>query len=132
MINEFENGTAGYELMRQEYIDKHKDLRTPLVLLVTYEEKWEKGDGYNIFGLRESSYEQASISENPNLMAIFDMTSDSQYEAGLGIARTCFISVVLTVGALLFGNIADELVINPISQMITKVKAIANDPLVAT
>lgn len=51
--------------------------------------------------------------------------------AGLGIGRTLFICLVLTVAAMCFSSTTNELVINPIESMIHKVKKIAKNPLEA-
>ena len=51
--------------------------------------------------------------------------------AGLGIARTVFICVVLAGGAIFFNKDANDLVIGPIEKMMQKVRKIAENPLEA-
>ena len=45
--------------------------------------------------------------------------------AGLGIARTVFICIVLAGGAIFFSKDANDLVIGPIEKMMQKVRKIA-------
>lgn len=49
----------------------------------------------------------------------------------MSIIRTLFVSVVLTGGALLFSKDASNLVVQPIEQMLKRVKRIASNPLKA-
>jgi hypothetical protein len=55
----------------------------------------------------------------------------TKLEAGLGIGTTIFVCFILATGALLFTKEANNLVINPIEQMIKKVNRIAANPLLA-
>lgn len=50
-------------------------------------------------------------------MAIFDLRSVVKLNAGLGIARTIFICIVLAGGAIFFSKDANDLVIGPIEAM---------------
>lgn len=47
------------------------------------------------------------------------------------MARTVFVCIVLAVSSVLFSNDANHLVLEPIEQMIIKVKKIAENPLTA-
>lgn len=64
-------------------------------------------------------------------MAAFSQKSDNNLNAILSIIRTLFVSVVLTVGALYFSKDSNNLVIEPISQMLKKVYEIGKNPLKA-
>jgi len=68
---------------------------------------------------------------NNDYVAIYDDRQNTQLGAGLSIGRTLFICLVLTVAAMCFSNTANALVINPIENMIEKVKKIATNPLEA-
>ena len=57
--------------------------------------------------------------------------NNTKLSAGLGIGRTLFICLVLTLAAMCFSSTTNELVINPIESMIHKVKKIARNPLEA-
>lgn len=61
----------------------------------------------------------------------FDLRPYTQEEASFNIIKTAFICVVLCVASLLFSRDANQLVLKPVEQMITKVEAIRDDPLVA-
>ncbi len=65
------------------------------------------------------------MAENDNFVAVFDLRAISQLNAGLGIARTVFICIVLAGGAIFFSKDANDLVIGPIEKMMQKVHKIA-------
>lgn len=50
-------------------------------------------------------------------------------EAVLGILRTIFVSIVLTLGSLYFSKDINDLALRPIERMIRKVNQIAANPL---
>lgn len=49
----------------------------------------------------------------------------------IGISRTLFVCIVLSVGSIFFTNDANNLVLNPIDRMLEKVKLISTNPLAA-
>ncbi len=49
----------------------------------------------------------------------------------IGISRTLFVCVVLSIGSIFFSSDANTLVLNPIERMLEKVKLIASNPLAA-
>jgi len=61
----------------------------------------------------------------------FDNRPFVKLEAGLSIATTSFICVVLCMSAMLFYNDVNQLVLYPVEEMISKVMAIRKDPLLA-
>jgi len=61
----------------------------------------------------------------------FDLRPYSRQEAGLSMATTVFVCVVLCVASLCFSNDANTLVLRPVETMITKVEAIRDNPLQA-
>ena len=63
--------------------------------------------------------------------AIYDIRGKTKLEAGLSIGTTLFICVVLAAGAIIFSNVTQNLVINPIEQMVTKINRISQNPLLA-
>lgn len=81
------------------------ELRTIEVLVATYD-----GDRY---------------------VSVHDNRKNIKVSAGLGIGRTIFICLVLTIAAMFFSNTTNTLVIGPIESMIRKVKKIAKNPLEA-
>ena len=75
--------------------------------------------------------EFVTISNNDNFVSVFDLRATSRLNAGLGIARTVFICIVLAGGAIFFSKDANDLVIGPIEKMMQKVRKIAENPLEA-
>jgi len=54
-----------------------------------------------------------------------------ELNAGLGILRTIFVCIVLTISSIYFSKDANDLVVRPIEIMLEKVKKISNNPLEA-
>lgn len=115
------------------YIEEHKDLDLPLIYLeVEHILKWTSDTDPD--GLRDSELELITIKEADsdyffNSLAIFDLRPYSRLQAGLSIARTVFVCVVLTVSSILFTKDAEDLVIGPIENMVDKIRKISQDPL---
>jgi len=63
--------------------------------------------------------------------AILDLRGDNELNAILSIARTIFVSIVLSAGAILFSSDVENLVLRPIENMMQKVRRIADNPLEA-
>ncbi len=94
-----------------------------------YNLTWESG--LNITQLRDS--EQTLVATGPNYeyVAVYDIRASSKLSSGLSIANTIFVCFILAGGALLFTTQVNDLVINPIEQMILKVTKISENPLIA-
>jgi hypothetical protein len=56
---------------------------------------------------------------------------ETQMEGVIGICRTLFICLLLTIGSIFFTKDANTLVLEPIERMIEKVKLIAKNPMMA-
>ena len=65
---------------------------------------------------------------NLTYMAVVSVKWTNTKSAYFGIAKTIFVCLVLTVGALLFSKDANEYALRPIERMIEKVKKIAKNP----
>ncbi|CEM03412.1 unnamed protein product [Vitrella brassicaformis CCMP3155] len=61
----------------------------------------------------------------------FDRRPFTRFEANLSIAQTCFICLVLSVGAMMFSYDANELVLKPLEKMVKRVEIIRKNPLEA-
>jgi class 3 adenylate cyclase len=115
------------------YIDEHEDLETPLIYLeVDHLIKWEADTDYD--DLRPIEQELATIKGADsdyffNSIAIFDLRPYTRLQAGLSIARTIFVCLVLSVSSIMFTKDAEELVIGPIESMVAKIRSISEDPL---
>lgn len=110
---------------RNTYVREYEGIDTPLILLRTdlsqldYESSTDPND------LRIVEKEFVTITDNDNFVGVFDLRKVSQLNAGLGIARTVFICIVLAGGAIFFSKDANDLVIGPIEAMMQKVNKIA-------
>jgi hypothetical protein len=62
-------------------------------------------------------------------MVVWMRRDEIRLEAGLNIARTLFVMVVLCVGAILFTRDAEEMIIKPIGRMVAMVQQLSNHPL---
>lgn len=65
---------------------------------------------------------QYSESTSGKGSALFDITYSSQMEAGFGLGRTLFVSLILLIGAINFQRNSNKLVIEPIVDMIKMIK----------
>ena len=63
--------------------------------------------------------------------AIYDKSQIRKLAAILGICQTIGVCIILSLGAYLFQKITSELIIDPIENMIERVKHITKDPLSA-
>lgn len=61
--------------------------------------------------------------------AIIDISLKVRLNAAMGIIRTVFVSLLLTLGAFFFHKDANELALAPIERMIQKINIIASNPL---
>jgi nitrate/nitrite-specific signal transduction histidine kinase len=121
-------GSPGFQAAVDELIEYHSGGRRPIIYL-----EYDSEDG------SEMTYEDTDpdelrriekyVATEDNLMAIFDLREDTKLEAGLNIAKTVFVCIVLTLGAMIFTNDANELVLIPIERMVERVKRIAKNPL---
>lgn len=64
-------------------------------------------------------------------MMVFDRRSGSRMEAGLNVAQTLFICLLLGAGALTFSNDANKYVLTPIERIIANIDKIRKNPLAA-
>ena len=64
-------------------------------------------------------------------VAVYDLRQTQYIQAILGILTTLFICVVLASGSLVISKVTQELVLDPIENMIQKVKQITDNPIKA-
>ena len=69
--------------------------------------------------------------DGKKFIAFYENKLISRAEGAIGIARTLFVCIVLSVGSIFFTNDANNLVLNPIDRMLEKVKLISRNPLAA-
>lgn len=103
--------STGFVTAFESYKNDHKDLRTPLILLNANNKIWESS--VNPDSLRVSEKEVVSVG-NGDYVAIFDLTQNTRLTAGLSLAQTFFVCIVLAAGSMIFSKTATDLVIAPI------------------
>ena len=101
----------------------------PLVLLSAYNRTWES-ESVEASTLRSNEQEISSILDG-EYVAVGDLRKEKELDAGLGIGTTLFVCVVLATAAIIFSQLTNSLVINPIEEMIIKVNKISQNPLLA-
>lgn len=104
LIDLYAVNSTGFDTMFDAYVEEHKSIRTPLVLLKADGQDWQE-EGFEVTDLRSSEYELASPSDaTSNIAAVFDLRPNTRFDAGLSIIRTIFICFVLAGGALFFSR----------------------------
>ena len=120
---------TGWNYTRDTFITEMSVTRSPILSMNC------KNDQYNKPGVSLSDYRTTEVNigtySGDDYVAIYDDSQNTKLGAGLSIGRTLFIWLVLTVAAMWFSSTANTLVINPIENMIEKVKKIATNPLEA-
>jgi hypothetical protein len=66
------------------------------------------------------------------MLSIWSTKKEGNLTSILGIMRTIYVCVVLTIASIYFTNDANRLVLGPIERMLEKVKLIAKNPLAAS
>ena len=59
---------------------------------------------------------------------IYSLKQEAKTEAGINLARTCWVIGVLAIAAIHFSNATNKLVLHPLERMLEIVKKIAKDP----
>lgn len=127
MLAEF-RGEEGFSDIYDEFKDYHDDNEIRPIFYISYKYfgrvfTWDDDEP------EDYRSNEKQVSDNDDVLAFFDLRAETRLSAGLNICKTIFISIVLTMGALLFTKDANDLVITPIEKMITKVKSIAENPM---
>lgn len=117
--------------------DDTEDLTSQIEKMTGTYEKLEKIDQRAFEKLR--AYEKKTIVEPSELeslengafsmVAIFDVKDNFDLNSYLSIGRTVFVLIVLSTSAIFFSKDANELVLDPIENMLKKVKRISRNPL---
>jgi hypothetical protein len=80
--------------------------------------------------LRTAEQDITTIKDG-DYLAIHDLRAQTKLNAGLGIGTTLFVCFVLAAAAVSFTQTTNNLVINPIEEMVAKVNRISENPLLA-
>ena len=96
----------------QTYINKYKELRTPVVYIGLGNETdneilYEDGSYLDLRLADRSYYSSLNAQGDIVAMSIFNLEKDSELNAILGIFRTIFVCLVLTGAALYFSSDAN-------------------------
>jgi len=67
-----------------------------------------------------------------SIIALYDQKKDFDLNSYLGIGRTVFVCLILSASAVFFSREADTLVLQPIENMLKKVRLISKNPLSAS
>ena len=120
----------GFEDVKNEYLNYHKNDLRPIIYL-----QYTNNTGFYIWNSNTSytslRYYEIYYCSVDTFISVFDLRYDVKLTSILNIARTVFVCVVLTLGAIYFNKDTEELVIQPIEKMIEKVKIIAKNPIAA-
>ena len=113
------------------YMAGWKNDQTPLIYI-------ECGNFTEDYGINRTDYRSSELEQslyelrNGNFsLAIYDKRSVSRLSASLGIVTTLFICIILAAGSLMISKVTQELVLDPIENMIQKVKQITENPIKA-
>lgn len=134
LIDNYINSTADSTFFFNEYIDQYSSGSTPLIYLevASTDLSWNSSNPDDFRDVeieivtldKDSDYEYLSF-------AVFNLKSQSALQAGMNMLKTFFICMVLSIGSIMFSKDANELVLEPLENMIQTVRNIANNPLKA-
>ncbi|CAG9322321.1 unnamed protein product [Blepharisma stoltei] len=128
-------GTSGFDLAFEDYVSEHEDLYTPLIFLeVNNLRNWSSS--VSVDDLRSTEQLTVTLSGVPSdynysSYSVFDLRSSSKLEAELNIVKTVFICLILSVSAIFLSKDAQDLVLEPLENMMQTVKNISKNPLKA-
>ena len=135
LINTFIAEPLEFEKAWDIFIDEHDDIDTPLVYMeFKFRDKYEastKLEELRTIEQEPATLEDAGDDDFYTAVAIFDLRANTRLQAGLNMARTVFVCIVLAVSSILFSKDANDLVLGPIETMMDKVNKISKNPLEA-
>lgn len=109
----------------------HKNVHGMVLGTITHknDEILEANDP-NVYRTEELLYYQSENGDQNHYLIVIDYY-DNNLNSILGIIRTCFVITVLVTGVVFFTKDANDYVVVPIENMLSKVKRIAENPLEA-
>jgi len=121
-----------YKKLYDDYVNYHTGLRNPLIFVAARDYSYTGKTDYN--DLRDIEKELVP-SDNESLsdyyIAVFDLRPNVRLEAIFGIIQTIMVCIVLVGGVFMLSKDANDIVIGPVEEMMTKVKRVAKNPLEA-
>lgn len=140
-VGDFPNTLLNVSLLRKDstFSDNSDDQTSKVMLLANTSlgSDYKHSDDFIMNQMRQ--YEKKTIIEPSDLdsmkegeyaiVAVFDISSDFNLNSYLNIGRTVFVCIILSASAIFFSKDATELVLDPIENMLKKVKRISENPL---
>lgn len=68
---------------------------------------------------------QVTLNYTNDVLAVFDSRPSTRLIAGLSLARTFFVCLILAIGSVFFRGDANDVIIGPVLIMIEKIRRIA-------
>lgn len=134
------NNSMTFEKVFNKTLEIQTKIETPLVALSIYvpgkiDLFWYDETKTDFYEKRRSSdyifCPHSNQDRNILIYGIYDKHAQNDLSAILGICQTFGVCIILSLGAYLFTKITGDLIIDPIENMIERVKHITNDPLSA-
>lgn len=136
-VGEFSNSLLNISLLRKVDAGSTIDMTTETMKLSNMSVGESVAAAGYIAGLRD--YETKTIIEPEDIdslepgkytiLADFDVSKDFNLNSYLNLGRTVFVCVILSASAIFFSKDATDLVLDPIENMLKKVKRISHNPL---
>ncbi|OMJ86357.1 hypothetical protein SteCoe_12145 [Stentor coeruleus] len=135
IIDNYISDSKKASFLFNEYVDKHKNQTPPLIYLEVTNTDYIWESHINPDSLRDVEINIITLNVDSDYKyfsyAIFDLSSETTLQAGMSMLKTFFICFVLTAGSIMFSKDTNELVLEPLENMIRTVKNIAKNPLLA-
>lgn len=137
IFNEFTNFNDGaLNLTFNIYVNEHLNISTPILYAEVNNLTYGRNDyDYLRYDERleviESCINFLSFNETSNCFALFDNRKVFKLNSLLNIIKTVIICIILIGANIMFSNDTNELVLEPIENMIKKIKNISDDPIAA-
>mmetsp|Transcript_19615 Transcript_19615/g.18694 ORF Transcript_19615/g.18694 Transcript_19615/m.18694 type:complete len:248 (+) Transcript_19615:90-833(+) len=130
----FGEDSQAYEVAWDHYLNYTANLSLPVIYIEGPGEKLFRNEEL-IASSRSDDITNFTISDGDGTLRFSIMYSTKKQDritSILSITRTCFISLILVAGSLVFAYDAQTLVLLPIERMIEKVTILARDPISAS
>eukprot|EP00830_Metopus_es_P012612 TRINITY_DN2836_c0_g1_i1.p1 TRINITY_DN2836_c0_g1~~TRINITY_DN2836_c0_g1_i1.p1 ORF type:complete len:601 (-),score=131.34 TRINITY_DN2836_c0_g1_i1:1153-2955(-) len=129
-FNDNSNGAAFLQAY-DSYLYNHLSYRNPIILVRAPGKSYDSPTvDFTKLRFNEKEIINPSDSKLHGLyIAVFDLRTDTQMDALLGILQTIFVCLMLAIGGFFFTKDATDLVVAPIEQMMRKIKRIVGNPL---
>ena len=115
MVAKYPTNSEGFNLTYASFIKYETELFSPLIFSTINNVNYSNPT-VSYLNLRgnEISTTYASDKINESNFAVYDLRKKTRLDSGLAVGNTLFICVILASGALIFSNITQTLVIQPI------------------